>query len=130
MALQTFSVGAFRAWPEVAEWDGKNHDEIATWLNRLDGNTDPSHGWRVTAITDKAVTLFKPAEKDDPTWPDDREVVVRRGEWVCTEQSAAAGSKLKIVRVLDATGKWKTADPYGRPGNLGDIASTLPKGKD
>lgn len=130
MALQTFSVGSFVSWPDVAEWDGSNHHEIAAWLNDLDRVTDDAVKWRVTAVSDtSSVTFHKPAESGDPVWPA-RDLVVKRGEWVCAIASPAfVGSHRMIVQALDPAGKWKTSDRHGRPGNLGDIASTLPKGQ-
>jgi hypothetical protein len=123
MALETFTAGEFARYSDVAEWDGENHEEIAEWLNGLDGTTEFALGWRVTEVTPRSVTFFKSAHPDDRTWPD-REVVIHRGQWICAVESATVGSSLRLVAALDPAGKWKTSDPYGRPGNLDDLVST------
>lgn len=120
MALETFTAGEFARYSDVAEWDGANHEEIADWLNDLDGTTEFALGWRVTEITTRSVTFFKSADPDDPTWPD-REVVIHRGQWICAVESATATSRLMIVQALDPAGKWKTSDPYGRPESADDL---------
>lgn len=121
MALQTFFAGSFTSYGELAEWDGTNHDEIVAWLRDLDTlTTDPAFAWRVTAITDQSVTFHQPG---DPSrlhpFSQDRDVVVGLGEWVWATDSIYVDAL--AVQRMDPTGKWKTADPYGRPSNVDDL---------
>lgn len=120
MALQTFSAGSFMSYSQLAEWDGTNHDEIVAWINGLDPPADPAMGWRVTALTDQSVTFYKPG---DPArllpFSRDQEVIIGRGEWVWATDDIYVDT-LTVLR-MDPTGKWKTADPHGRPAGVTDI---------
>lgn len=112
MALQTFSAGSFNNYEQLVEWDGSNHDEILTWIHGLDHwTTDPALRWRITAVSDRQLTLCKP----EPAEPDhDQEVIIGIGEWIWAFAPEPNRDRL-VVQRLDPTGKWKTDDQHGRP---------------
>lgn len=130
MALQTFSAGSFLSYTQLAEWDGTNHDDIVAWINGLDtSTTDPALRWRVTAVTDRSVTFYKPG---DPArllpFSRDQEVIVGRGEWVSARPLMTDPTDQVLVQRVDPTGKWKTTDPHGRPGGVDDIVKAAGTG--
>lgn len=124
MALNPFTAGFFSTFGDCVEWDGTNEGEILDWIHGrdpLDPGLDEASRWQIAATIPNLVLVAPPSH---PMPYGSRKAVVPPGFWV----SATVGPTISmvVVQVVDPAGKWKSTDPYGRPGTPEDIVAPPP----